>query len=85
MAKEEDNLVELDEVYLTPEAVAAWRKLVERLARVVVAAGIKPEELPIEQARLGPEGSLVIFVALPQGKGEVTMTIPKGEWRPREN
>ncbi len=74
--------VDLDAVALTPAAVAAYRDLAERVARALSLGGIVRDaaNLPDERARMESDGSLTVYVTLPEGKGEVSMTILPGQW-----
>lgn len=80
MAKE----IDLDEVLLSENSVSAWQMVCRREARRL--RGIKPSEIPDERARENADGSLTIFVPLPDGT-EISMIIPVGEWswRPRRH
>ncbi len=74
--------VDLDAVDFTSAAVAAYLEFAERVELALSLAGIVRDasDLPDEQARMEGDGSLTVYVALPQGKGEVSMTIPPGHW-----
>ncbi len=74
--------VDLDAVALTPAAVAAYCDFAERVARALSLGGIVSDaaDLPDERAKVGGDGSLTVYVTLPEGKGEVSMTIPSGQW-----
>ena len=45
----------------------------------LIASGTDPRDIPDEQGRVEDDGSLTIFVSLPDG-GEVSMTVPKEQW-----
>lgn len=51
---------------------------------VAMGKDFDPEQIPNEEARLGADGSLEIFVRLPGG-GELNLIIPSGHWRPKEH
>lgn len=74
------NVIDLDKVLFSEEAVAAWMSIVPRVALAFQAVGICPEEIPDEQARIESDGSLTIFMEIPGGRGEVSLTIPPGAW-----
>ena len=74
--------VDLDAVALTPAAVAAYREFAEQVARALSLSGIVSDaaDLPDERVRMEGDGSLTVYVTLPEGKGEISMTIPPGHW-----
>lgn len=74
------NVIDLDKILLSEEAVAAWMAIVPRVARAFQAVGIRPEEIPDERARIESDGSLKIFVEVPGGCGEISLTIPPESW-----
>jgi len=71
----------LDAVELTPAAVAAWLDLSRLIAKHGAALGLRPEDIPDEQAEPQADGSLVIRVDLTPTLGRVAMTVPPGAWR----
>ncbi|NBD73709.1 hypothetical protein GVX82_01560 [Patescibacteria group bacterium] len=78
------SIIDLDAVNLTAEAVAAYQQLAERVGAALAQLGISPEEIPDEQGRLMTDGSLEVFVTLPGGHGEISMTIPPEHWAWRQ-
>lgn len=80
----DESIVDLDDVALTSEAYLAYMRQAERVAQTLQGSGIDPNDIPEEQGRVKPDGSLDIFVTLPNGKGEVSMSVPKGHWAWRQ-
>jgi hypothetical protein len=66
-------------VSLTPAGAAAWR---ETCAKAVPVLRSQDREIgdAEEQARVEDDGTLTIFVRLPDG-GEVACNLPAAEWR----
>lgn len=74
-----NNVIDLDDVLLTVTAVNQWHAFAGQVAAGIRALGITdPEQIPIEQGRVNPDGTLTIFVTLPQG--EVSMVVPREHW-----
>ena len=73
----------LDDVLLSPSTVHLWHGFVRRVVLIFQHRGWKPEQIPDEQARVGADGTLTIFVVLPDGS-EVSMNVPKEHWTYRE-
>ena len=65
-------------VTLTPAAVAAWRETCAKAIAVLRAQGRDIGDA-VEQARVEDNGSLTIFVRLPDG-GELACNLPPAEW-----
>lgn len=70
----------LDQVNLTPRAVATYQEFAQRLALAFREMNIRPNEIPDEQAEERPDGSLVVYVDLPRGKGRMEFIIPPSDW-----
>lgn len=60
--------------------MTAYREFADRVAALVLAVGIKSEEISDERVRVEENGSLVVYVTLAQENGEVSMTIPPNHW-----
>jgi len=70
----------LELIDITPRAFAAYQAFVRRLVRALATIDkITPEEIPDEQAKEQEDGSLLVWIDLPQGK-RVEFVIPKGDW-----
>ena len=59
----------------------AWNILARQAVKDMAARGEKfdPEEIPDEQGRLETDGSLTIFVVLPNGE-EMSLRVPPDQW-----
>ncbi len=75
--------IDLDDVLLSPEAVAAWLRAVAAAVRAGKLAGIDPAAVPDERGRVESDGSLIVFVPLPGG-GEISVRLPPGAWARRQ-
>ena len=78
MAKE----IDLDEVNLTADAVAAWTEMVGRVALVLAQMkrmGREIPEIPIERARVEDDRTLTVYVNMP-GVLNISMSIPADQW-----
>ena len=70
----------LDNVLLSPAAVAAWQQVAAKMAMVLKELGdTKAAEIPNEDCEELPDGSLRIFVRLPNGI-EASLTVPPDDW-----
>lgn len=70
----------LNQVEFSERAVVAYYTFCERLGHIVISMGINPDEMPDEEARLGEDGTLIIYLDLPREQGRVEVSIPAGEW-----
>ena len=77
----EKMIVNLDLVNISSDVYQAWNILARRTVKDLAARGIKldPEEIPDEAGRLETDGSLIVFVVLPNGE-EVSFRVPPDEW-----
>lgn len=71
--------ISLSGVLLTPAAQAAWREACAHAASILRAQGREIGDAE-EQSRVENDGSLTVFVRLPDG-GEVACNLPAAEWR----
>ncbi len=80
-----ENTIDLASVNFTPEAVEAYKAFTERIVQALIATDLAPDpkNIPDEQGRLESDGSLTIFVSLPNDV-EVSMNVPKGHWAWRQ-
>lgn len=69
--------ISLDSISLAPAAIAAWGEICRREAGKL--QGIKPSEIPDERVRENDDGTLTIYVTLPDG-GEISMVVPAEHW-----
>lgn len=77
------NVIDLDDVMLSREVFDVWNEFAKRTATQLQSLGVTdPSQVPDEQGRVNADGSLTIFVALPNG--EVSMTVPKEHWAYRQ-
>lgn len=70
----------LNQVDLTPRAVAAYHEFAQHLALTLCTMGIRPSEISEEQAEEKPDGNLVVYIDLPHGKGRVEFIVPSSDW-----
>ena len=77
------EIIDLDHILLTPRAVNIWMALAEHVARAIQGLEIDPSTIPDEQARVEEDESLTIFVELPDGKGEISLSILPEHWQRR--
>ena len=73
--------VNLDKLVLSAASVAVWQKLALRIAEVIRTSGLRidPRLIPDEQARVEADGSLTIYVVIPD-LGEMSMSVPADQW-----
>lgn len=71
----------LDHVWLSEQAYDAWMAKAAAAARSFAATGgsLDPDSIPDERARPLPDGSLLIWVHLPNGT-RVELAVPEGQW-----
>lgn len=67
----------LGKIVITEETLNNWNKLCEKF--VADNACSKPSEIPDEQAFVNDDGSLVIFVKIPNSP-ELKMRVPATDW-----
>ena len=71
------QIIPLESVVLTEQVKDAWLALaaqaVDRLA------GVDPQDIPDEQARIEEDGTLTIFVEVPNILS-LSLSVPAGEW-----
>lgn len=78
-----NNIIDLDDVMISPLAQKTWQEFARRVAAQLRLLGVTdPSQVPDEQARVNPDGTLTVFVTLPNG--EVSMEIPKEQWAYRQ-
>ncbi len=75
------DVVDLDDVAISPRAYASWQATAAMGARALAAAGLlsDPSQIPDEQGLWLASGELEIFVEV--GGARISMKIPPGEWR----
>ena len=64
MEEEKRNVVDLDEVLISPATLHVYREFADRIALALVRAGVDPMSIPIEQGRIEADGGLTVFVAI---------------------
>lgn len=76
------DIVDLDDVLISPAAYSAWQTSARRTMAALVAAGrlSRRTKIPDEQAKLLAGGVLEIFVDIP-GVARLSMEIPAGHWQ----
>ena len=77
----------LSRVALTSSAVERWKALARRPETLAKLRGLPPVAIPDELARVEADGSLTIYVPLPEGRGEIAMRVeaPEWAWRGQQN
>lgn len=74
-----NSIIDLDDVLLSPVVFDAWHEFARRIAEQLKLLGVSdPSQIPDEQGRVNDDGTLTIFVTLPNG--EVSMVVPKEHW-----
>lgn len=73
------QIIDLDQVNISSAVYQAWQALAKHFAEIAVLLGIPPDKIPDEQGRIENDGSLTIFVELPN-IGEVSLRVPPGQW-----
>ena len=77
MAKE----IDLDDVLLSPAAVAAWQEMAVRIASAL--QGVQPSDIPDEKACINDNGTLTIYVKIP-GNADISLDVPTDQWAYRQ-
>ncbi|MBP9750383.1 MAG: hypothetical protein KBC95_00900 [Candidatus Peribacteraceae bacterium] len=67
-------------VSITEDAHAAYHDFARRVAAAVMGTGLRPDQIPEEEAELAADGGLRVYIELPQQKGRIEFIIPKGQW-----
>ena len=75
--KELAKEIDLDDVLLSPAAVVAWQEMAARIASAL--QGVRPSDIPDEQARINDNGTLTIYVKIP-GKADISLDVPADQW-----
>ncbi len=85
MAKGKGKEINLDEIMLSQNVVAAWHEMAVRATLFILYTKRKKREvfIPDERARINDDGSLTIFVNIP-GVIEISMRVPPDEWTYRQ-
>lgn len=77
------TIIDLEDVMISPRAHSAWQEFARRVAAQLRLLGVTdPSQVPDEQGRINPDGTLTVFVTLPNG--EVSMEVPKEQWAYRQ-
>jgi hypothetical protein len=71
--------INFDDVLITQVVADAWQECTQRLSIAILAIGVRPEEIPIEQLELLPDGSLRLFAKI-EGVCEASLQIPPDHW-----
>ena len=69
----------LDKVLLSEDASRSWHNHAASPQVQSLLKGIRPSDIPDEDARLEADGSLTIFIILPTGV-EIRMNISPSDW-----
>lgn len=78
--------ISLDAVMLSLDAATAWHEMAGRVAMALQHIGkmrAKTLSIPDEQARVNDDGTLTIFVNIPDVI-DVSMDVPVGHWGYRQ-
>ena len=78
---EDKKVIDLAETLISPAAFHAYSDFAKRIVLALAAGGlaVDPKKIPDEQGRVEKDGSLTVFVKLPNGV-EVSMSVPKDHW-----
>ena len=73
--------ISLNEILLSPAAVAAWHEMAKRIALALHRIGKLDEniKIPDERAELDDNGELTIFVEIPNIM-KLSMKVPADQW-----
>ena len=79
------EIVDLADVVVTTAVFRAWFAIARHVVLALRQAADKrpPSRIADEKGRIEDDGSLTIFVTLPDG-GEASLTVPPGEWMRRQ-
>ena len=69
----------LDKIMLTERAAKKWLSYISSTEVDRKIQGFNPKLIPDEDARINADGTLTIFVLLPNGD-EVSMTLASNDW-----
>ena len=72
------DVVDLDDVMISPFALYAWQVRAEIGARALVVQGVDTKSIPDEQGSWLATGELEIFVEVVGTR--ISMKIPPGQW-----
>lgn len=75
------KVIDLDGVLLSPATVDAWRELAARAA--IGLRNIEARDIPDEQVRVNDDGTLTIFVKVPDVI-DISMDVPADQWAYRQ-
>lgn len=76
------DVVDLDDVAISPAAFAAWQAAAVAGAKALTARGIPVSDIPDEQGLWLASGELEIFVEVADKR--ISMKIPPGQWQWRQ-
>lgn len=77
------NIIDLDDVMISPLVQKTWQEFTRRVVAQLRLLGVTdPSQVPDEQARVNNNGTLTVFVTLPNG--EVAMEVPEKQWAYRQ-
>ena len=77
--------IDPDKVNLSPAAVKAWQEMCDQIAIAIgymAEMGREIPPIPDERARINDDGSLTIFVEIPDIMS-VSMNVPADQWEYR--
>lgn len=75
--------IDLAGVQFSEEVVVAWKEMAQRIVPLILESGIDPKNIPDEQGRVSADGTLTVFISLPNGI-RVSMEVPKEHWSYRQ-
>ncbi len=82
-----EKIIDLDRVMITVSAAVRWNQLAITAVRTMrqhkKLTAKQAAEMPDEQGRLNEDGSLMLFVQLPNGS-ELSLRLPPNEWEWRQ-
>lgn len=71
--------VNLDNLLMSEDTYVAWQQVAESVGQILAERRIDPATVPDEQVWVEGDGSLTIYVTIPNF-GEVSMSVPVGQW-----
>ena len=79
------DVVDLDDVFISPAAYAAWQATAAASTHALFAQGRLPssDKIPTEQGLWLPTGELEISVEIPR-VARISMKVPSGQWAWRQ-
>ena len=71
--------ISLDDIYISPAVYFAWEKRAAIALKGLIAAGVRPQDIPDERVTLNDDGTLTIFVEIPNVL-DISLDVPADQW-----